>query len=102
MSVLMVLRIDTDGEAIERVAKEHGDTMKGVAERGRAAGAIHHAFYAGDGEVVVVDEWPDEQTFLGFFESENSEIGQLMQAAGVTGEPSPPRFYRKLDTGDDF
>jgi hypothetical protein len=30
-----------------------------------------------------------------------SEIGPLMEEAGVTGEPAI-RFWRKLETGDDL
>jgi hypothetical protein len=101
VSVMMVLRLDVDPAAFEQVARDQGDNMKAISGRGKAAGAIHHAFYAGDGQVMVVDEWPDEQTFLAFFEAEGPNIGPLMQAAGVKNEPKP-EFYAKVDTGDDF
>lgn len=102
MSVLMVLKIPVDAAGIERVAQEQGDQLKGVAQQGKASGAIHHAFYEGDGEVIVVDEWDSPESFQAFFEAEGENIGQLMAAAGARGEPGPPSFYRKLETGDDF
>ena len=98
----MILRLKADAGRFERTAAENTDMMRGVAERGRAAGAIHHAFYASDdGEVWVVDEWDDPANFEQFFGSEQENIGPLMEAAGVEGEPSP-QFLRKLDTADAF
>src|SRR4051794_30969579 len=102
MSVLMVLRIPADAAGMERAAQEHADDLKGIAQRARDGGCIHHAFFEGDGEVVVVDEWDRPESFQAFYESEGHAIGELMASAGATGEPAPPRFHRKLDLGDDF
>ena len=102
MSVLVILRVPTDGASFERVAAESGDSMKGIAERGRGRGAIHHAFYEGDGAVFVVDEWESAEKFQSFFEDEAPNIGPLMAQAGVEGQPGPPSFYRKLSTADEF
>src|SRR3954451_16046477 len=101
MSYLMILRVQTDGASIERVAQEQGDNIREIAQRGKAAGAIHHAFYGTDSEVLVVDEWESPEDFQKFFEAEQANIGPLMQAAGAQGEPQA-QFFRKLDTGDDF
>jgi hypothetical protein len=100
MSVLMVLRVKADVAQFEEYARGNGDTLKGIAEEGRSAGAIHHAFYATDDEIVVVDEWPDEQSFQGFFGSQQ-EIPKVMEAAGAQGEPSI-EFFRALETSDKF
>lgn len=102
MSVLMVLRIPVDAASMERAAAEHSELLQGIAGRAKEHGAIHHAFYEGDDGVVVVDEWDSPESFQAFFEAEGQNIGQLMGAAGATGEPAPPRFHRKLSTGDDF
>ena len=103
MSVLMVLPVQTDGETFQRVASENADSIKGIAERAKGRGAIHHAFYAGDdGKVYVVDEWDSPESFQAFFAEEAPNIGPLMQQAGVQGEPGPAQFYRKLDTPDEF
>jgi hypothetical protein len=50
---------------------------------------------------MVVDEWPEEQSFQSFFEENNERIGALMQAAGVTSEPQP-RFWHKLESRDEY
>lgn len=99
----MVLKIPVDVEGLRKAAGEHGDLMKEISGDGRAAGAIHHDFYAADdGSVIVVDEWDSRESFMGFFEAQGPKIGQLMQSAGATGEPDPPRFYEKLALGDEF
>lgn len=99
----MVLKIPVDAEGMRRAADEQSDLMKGITARARDRGAIHHAFYAADdGSMLVVDEWDSAESFQGFFEAEGENIGQLMQAAGATGEPDPPRFYEKLSLGDEF
>jgi hypothetical protein len=48
---------------------------------------------------MVIDEWPDEESFQRFFDSQQDAIGPLIQQAGVTMEPQV-RFWRVLDTPD--
>jgi heme-degrading monooxygenase HmoA len=100
MSVVMVLRVKADVAKFEEYARDNGDTLNGIAEEGKAAGAIHHAFFATDDEIVVVDEWPDRESFQGFFSSQQ-EIPKVMEAAGAQGEPSI-EFFRPLETSDKF
>ena len=100
MSVFMILRVQGDPEALEGYASSNADMMQRIAEAGKAAGAIRHAFGGSDDEIIVIDEWPDEGSFQRFFESQ-PEIPRLMQEGGVTGAPQIS-FYRKLDTGDEF
>ena len=100
MSVMVMVRIKADVGAFERYAEENGEQLKRVAEDGRTAGAIHHAFSASDDELVVIDEWPDEASFQGFF-SGQTEIPEIMAAAGAQGEPEVS-FLRVLDTADRF
>lgn len=100
MSVMMVLRVKADVGAFERYAEENSETLDRIAGEGRSAGAIHHLFSASDDEIVVIDEWPDQETFQGFFESQ-TEIPDVMAAAGAQGEPEIS-FYRVIETSDRF
>jgi hypothetical protein len=50
---------------------------------------------------MVVDEWPDAQSFQAFFGEEQERIQSLMQASGVSSEPEVT-FWRKLETHDDI
>jgi heme-degrading monooxygenase HmoA len=97
----MVLRVPgADGAAFEKVASDNADTIRGISDRAKGRGAIHHAFFEGDGEVVVVDEWDSAESFKAFFEDEGPNIGPLMAQLGA--QPADPVFYRKLSSGDDF
>ncbi len=100
MSVMMVLRVKADVEAFERYAAENAEQLNRISGEGRSAGAIHHLFSATDDEIVVIDEWPDEGSFQGFFDSQ-AEIPEVMAAAGAQGAPDIS-FYRVLDSSDRF
>jgi heme-degrading monooxygenase HmoA len=102
MSVLMTLRVKGDPGKIEEIAAADPDKIRGISDRGKQAGAIHHAFYGSeDGQIMVLDEWDTAENFQAFFEAEAGEIGPLMQQAGVTTEPEIT-FWRKLDSKDEF
>jgi hypothetical protein len=101
MSVMMGMVVEADPARFEQVAKDNADLMKSISERGKQAGAIHHQFYASKDAILIVDEWPDEASFLGFYEASGADIGSLMEQAGVTAQPTP-NFWRPLDTSDKF
>ena len=99
VSVIMTLRVSGDPDKLEQVAAESADALRGITERAQAAGVIAHRFYGTDGQIMVVDEWPDEASFQQFFAAEQEAIGPLM-AQVATSEPEIT-FWRKLETGDD-
>ncbi len=102
MSVLVTLWMRGDATKFEQIAADDPTRMRSISDRAKEHGVIAHRFYAtDDGDVMVIDEWPDPESFTRFFESMQAEIGPLMQEAGVTGEPAV-RFWRKLETGDDI
>jgi hypothetical protein len=45
-----------------------------------------HQFAAGDGELVVIDEWETAEQFQSFF-SENKKVAEVMSSIGMAGEP---------------
>ena len=85
---------------MERYAAEHPDEMQAVIQLAQQHGVIAHRFYGAEGQIMVVDEWPDPASFQQFFESERANIEPIMAASGMTGEPEVT-FWRKLETGDD-
>jgi heme-degrading monooxygenase HmoA len=101
MSVMVGIRLTVDPARFEQVAREKGEKMKEISERGKQMGAIHHVFMAGDGEVMVADEWETAEAFQAFWEASGPDIGSLMSEAGVSNEPQPV-FWRRLDTADAF
>jgi heme-degrading monooxygenase HmoA len=100
MSVIVMLKVKGDPAALEAYAGTHADQMRRIADDGKAKGAVHHLFAAGDGEVVVIDEWPDEASFKKFFSSQ-AEIPEVMKGGGTKGTPEIT-FLRKLATHDSF
>jgi hypothetical protein len=101
MSVMMGMVIEADPARFEQTAKDNAELINSISARAKEAGAISHQFFAGKDSVLVVDEWPDEASFLGFFGSAGPDIGTLMGHAGVTAQPIP-NFWRPLDTSDKF
>ena len=102
MSVIMTFQVRGDPSKLEQLATESPDKLPAIAERAKEHGVITHRFYGSDdGWIMVMDEWPDPQSFQTFFESERGEIEPAMRAIGVTTEPEI-RFWRKLETNDDI
>jgi hypothetical protein len=100
MSVIMTFVAAGDPAELERRAAEDSEAMRSIADRAQEHGLIAHRFYGADGKIMVVDEWPDAESFQRFFEQMRPEIEPMMQAVGVTGEPEIT-FWRKLDTHDE-
>jgi hypothetical protein len=101
VSVIVILRIPGNPTDLERYAAgPGGEVMRRIAEAGKTAGAVRHSFAGSDNEVLVVDEWPDEQSFQAFFASQ-PEIADIMRDGGAQGPPETS-FYRRLSTPDQF
>jgi hypothetical protein len=100
MSVIMTLRAPGDPKALERTAQEDPERMQRIIERAKSHGLIAHRFYGSENQLLVIDEWPDAESFQRFFAEAEADIAPMMQAA-ATGEPEVT-FWTKLDTHDDF
>lgn len=100
MSVIMMLHLDGDPGKLEEYAAENQETMAGIVERAKSKGLIAHRFFGDDsGHIVVIDEWPDQESFESFFGEAQQDIGELMQVVGVSNEPQP-QFLRVLESHD--
>jgi heme-degrading monooxygenase HmoA len=97
---MVVSRGKGDPARIEQVARDNADTFQAISDRAKAQGCIHHRFYGGEGEVVVVDEWETPEAFQGFFSSD-PDIPGIMAESGIEGQPDVS-FYRPLDIDDAF
>jgi hypothetical protein len=101
MSVIMTLRAKGDPAELERRAGGNPDGMRAIVDKAKAHGVIAHRFYGTeDGQIMVVDEWPDRESFEKFFAEARSEIEPLMREVGVTSEPEVT-VWRKLDSHDE-
>lgn len=99
MPVLMTMRINGDPKKLEQEVAKDPEGFKSIAESAKGHGLIAHRFYGTDGEIMVVDLWPDEHGFQKFFDENGSRIQPLMQAVGADGPPDVT-FWRELDVPD--
>ncbi|MFD5422082.1 hypothetical protein ACFWJT_29175 [Streptomyces sp. NPDC127069] len=103
MSVILTLEAVGDPKALEQYARNNNEKFQGVLETAKRHGLIAHRFYGSeDGtRLMVLDEWPDRQSFESFFQEMESEIRPMMEAAGVTARLEPT-FWRELSTQDAY
>jgi hypothetical protein len=100
MSVIMTLVAGGDPDELERRAAANPDGMRAIADRAKEFGLIAHRFYGAEGKIMVVDEWPDPESFQRFWEAMKDDIEPLMREVGVKGEPDVT-FWRRLETHDE-
>lgn len=103
MSVIMVMQAAGDPKAVEQFASDNPEKNQRILEAAKRHGLIAHRFYGSEdgGSVMVLDEWPDRQSMESFFREQESEIGPMFEAAGVTAQIEPT-FWRELDTQDAY
>ncbi|MEA2158304.1 MAG: hypothetical protein QOD66_684 [Solirubrobacteraceae bacterium] len=102
MSVIMVLTLNGDPGKLEEFAAANPDKMEGIRNQAVERGLIAHRFFTDDnGKVLVVDEWPDKESFQQFFGETQEEIGSMLGGVGLSpgGEPE---FLRSLDSHDKY
>jgi heme-degrading monooxygenase HmoA len=100
LSTFVAARFKADPAKIAEVLSSDDARWQRVNAEAQANGCIHHRFLAGDGEVLVVDEWESAEAFQRFFGS-NQDIAQMMGEAGVSEEPQVS-VWQPLDTPDAF
>ena len=102
MSVLVTVRVlgDTDQFRSFVSDERNADRLNSIADDAKGRGAIHHRFSAGDGFVLVVDEWESPQAFQQFFEG-NEDVESVIRDSGGQGEPEIT-VAEALETPDQF
>lgn len=100
MSVVVVVRMKADPSKVRELLAQRGAELEQVTADAKAAGSLSHRFVARDGEVLILDEWRDAESFQAFFGA-NKAITQLMMEAGVTERPTM-EFYETLDAPGTF
>ena len=78
MSVIMTFRAAGDPDELERRAAANPEAMRSIADRAKEHGLIAHRFYGADGQIMVLDEWPDPASFQAFWDEMAPEIGPMM------------------------
>ncbi len=87
MSVFVIARFTVAdlGKALEW-GKANGNVAEDITAYGKSLGQIGHRVSTDGKDVVVIDEWPDADTFNTFFAGA-ARMGELLSGVGVVGEP---------------
>lgn len=103
MSVIMTLQVKGNPKALEDFASGNNEKMQQFLSTAKRHGLIAHRFYGSDdgSHLMVLDEWPDRQSFEGFFNETASELVPMFESAGVTMQPEP-MFWEQLKTHDVY
>jgi hypothetical protein len=99
MSVIMLQWAKGDPHRLEEYAAQNPEGIQEIIAQAKEHGLIAHRFYGSEGQILIADEWPDEESFVRFAEAAQSRIGPMFEAAGVTAEPHT--IWRKLETHDE-
>jgi quinol monooxygenase YgiN len=100
MSVIMTMWVKGDPNRLEEYAASNEEQVRSIRDLAKNHGLIAHRFYGSEGQIMVIDEWPDEQSFQSFFEEAGDQIRGMMEAVGASGQPGI-NFWRKLDSRDE-
>jgi hypothetical protein len=90
-----------DPDALRPLFEAKSAVFERLAEKAKSMGALHHRYMAGDGKVLVIDEWESAEGFQEFFAGQ-AEIPELMQEAGVQGPPEINVWQPVDETPDTF
>jgi len=101
MSVLVTAKVPADVDLFTKSVQERGEEFTAVAERGKAAGAIHHQFGVGPDFVLVVDEWDTVEHFEAFFTAPDLQAF-VAEVGGDTSVPPEMTVTTSIDSADRF
>jgi len=89
LSVTVTIRFPVSdvAKAIEGL-HSHAALLEGLFEATKGNGLLHHRFVAGDGELMVIDEWETAAQFQTFFEG-TPQVAEAMTEIGMSG---PSRY----------
>jgi hypothetical protein len=88
MSVTVIAHFPvTDVEKAIAGLQANAALLEEITEDTKGGGIIHHTFVAGEGELVVIDEWETAEQFQRFFEG-NPKVQKVTELIGVTGPPA--------------
>ena len=87
MSVIVVARFSVSdvGKAAEW-ARAHAEVPEDITAYGKSLGQIGHRMFTDGKDLVVIDEWPNADTFNAFFAGA-TRMGEFLSGAGIIGEP---------------
>ena len=87
VSVFVIARFTVaDLGKTQEWAKANGNVAEDITAYGKSLGQIGHRMLTDGKDLVVIDEWPDADTFNKFFAGA-PRMGEFLSGAGIVGEP---------------
>ena len=88
MSAIVIVRFPVSdvAKAIDGL-RVHAALLEEMTKANKTAGNLGHRVCAGDGELVIVDEWETVEQFQGFY-ANNANVERITSELGVTGPPA--------------
>ncbi len=101
MSVFVIFRFSVPdlGKGLEWM-KANGNVAEDITAYGKSLGQIGHRTLTDGKDLVVIDEWPDADTFNKFFAGA-ARLGEFLSGSGVVGEPEV-KMFDALDIAGQF
>jgi hypothetical protein len=87
VSVFVIARFTVAdvGKALD-YARANAEVPEDITAYGKSLGQIAHKMTTDGNDLVVIDEWPDADTFNTFFAGA-TRMGEFLSGAGIVGEP---------------
>ncbi len=87
MSVIVIARCsDSDVQKADEWTRTNAEVPGDITAYGKSLGQIGHRVVTDGKDLVVIDEWPDADTFNTFFAGA-TRMGEFLSVAGIIGEP---------------
>jgi hypothetical protein len=88
MSVIVLARFAVpDVAASTTWVRANPSIPEEITAYAKSLGQLGHRILTEGDDLIVIDEWPDVETFNKFFESA-PKMGEFLAGAGIIGEPT--------------
>jgi quinol monooxygenase YgiN len=101
MTAIVIVRYRTTESQIAGVERSRPGDVEALAEIARAEGCLHHrvAVSDDDREVIMIDEWEDEDAYNRFALS--PDVIEITNRFGLH-DPPESDYYRTIDGAAEF
>jgi quinol monooxygenase YgiN len=95
MTAIVIIRYRTTEAEIEGAERDRRSDVEAIAEIARAEGCLDHRMAVSDDdrEVIMIDEWPDEEAYNRF--ALNPTVIELVRRFGLH-DPPESDYYRRI------
>jgi hypothetical protein len=87
VSVVVIARFSvSDIAGVAEWVKANAAIPEEITAYGKSMGQLGHRIVTDHKDLIVIDEWPDKETFNKFFETA-PRMQEFLDGSGITGDP---------------